>query len=62
MGQGHLPLAKRKNSHAAFVNLDGVLEIVTKSRKPQVLELAKALGIKFTNKSSSLRSRKLYQL
>ena len=34
-----------KNSHDAFVNLDGVLEFVTKSRKPQVLELAKALGI-----------------
>ena len=34
-----------KNSHYAFVNLDGVLEIATKSRKPQVLELAKALGI-----------------
>ena len=34
-----------KNSHDAFVSLDGVLEIVTKSRKLQVLELAKALGI-----------------
>ena len=42
---GVQPLGKRKNPHDAFVNLDGVLEIVTKSRKPQVLELAKALGI-----------------
>ena len=49
MGQGHLPRSDMrgggKNSHDAFVNLDGVLEIVTKLRKPQVLKLAKALGI-----------------
>ena len=44
MGQEQ-PLGKRKNSHDAFVNLDCVLEIVTKSRKPQLLELDKALGI-----------------
>ena len=39
------PLGKRKNPHDVFVNLDGVLEIVTKSKKPQVLELAEALSI-----------------
>ena len=39
MGQGQLarPLGKRKNPHDAFVNLEGVLEIFTKSRKPQNL-------------------------
>ena len=39
------PLGRVKNHHDVFVNLDDVLEIVTKSRKPQVLEIAKALGI-----------------
>ena len=38
-------LGKRKNSHDVFVNLDGVIKIVTTSRKPKTLELAEALGI-----------------
>ena len=38
-------LGKRKNPHDAFVNLDGAIYIATNSKKPQVLELAKALGI-----------------
>ena len=34
-----------KNPHDVFVNLDGAIYIATNSKKPQVLGLAKALGI-----------------
>ena len=36
------PLGKRKNPHDVFADLDSALYIATNSKKPQVLELAKA--------------------
>ena len=38
------PLGRSKNSHDAFVDLDGALEIVARCKKPKALELFEKLG------------------
>ena len=51
MGQGQpLPLGKRKNSHDAFANLGGALEMVVRSRKPKAVALVKWLTKKGVEK------------